>query len=65
MGTLEWIPRVIERFPLKGLGKAIQVDASTQSVSEDKIISTDPPYYDNICYADPSDFFLYLVKKFS
>ena len=63
MGTLEWIPRVIERFPLKGLGKAIQVDASTQSVSEDKIISTDPPYYDNICYADLSDFFYIWLRS--
>lgn len=27
------------------------------------IISTDPPYYDNIGYADISDFFLYLVTS--
>ncbi len=38
-------------------GYSIQQDASTQSVSLHKVISTDPPYYDNIGYADLSDFF--------
>jgi len=28
-----------------------------QKLSNNKIISTDPPYYDNICYSDLSDFF--------
>ena len=36
---------------------ARQCDAATQSVSVDKLVSTDPPYYDNIGYADLSDFF--------
>lgn len=34
-----------------------QDNALTQILSKIKIISTDPPYYDNICYADLSDFF--------
>jgi putative DNA methylase len=38
-------------------GKVEQADAQTQQLSESKIISTDPPYYDNIAYADLSDFF--------
>jgi putative DNA methylase len=38
-------------------GKAIQADAAIQTNSKGKIISTDPPYYDNICYSDLSDFF--------
>lgn len=38
-------------------GKAIQFDAQTQTISKNKVISTDPPYYDNIAYADLSDFF--------
>lgn len=38
-------------------GNATQADAITHTNSKDKIISTDPPYYDNICYADLSDFF--------
>jgi putative DNA methylase len=38
-------------------GFSTQHNASTQSVSLHKVISTDPPYYDNIGYADLSDFF--------
>ncbi|MDR1283316.1 MAG: DUF1156 domain-containing protein [Opitutaceae bacterium] len=38
-------------------GFATQADAQTQSISRLKVISTDPPYYDNIGYADLSDFF--------
>lgn len=38
-------------------GTAIQADAATQVISSKKLVSTDPPYYDNISYADLSDFF--------
>jgi putative DNA methylase len=38
-------------------GSSNQVDASTQVISQNKVVSTDPPYYDNISYADLSDFF--------
>ena len=34
-----------------------QADARTQTFSLNKVVSTDPPYYDNIPYADLSDFF--------
>lgn len=34
-----------------------QADAQSQSISKSKVISTDPPYYDNVGYADLSDFF--------
>jgi putative DNA methylase len=44
-------------------GYAQQSDASTQSVSLDKVISTDPPYYDNIPYADLSDFFYAWMQR--
>ena len=43
---------------------ASQVDAANQMVSVDKVISTDPPYYDNIGYADLSDFF-YVWLRYS
>lgn len=38
-------------------GTAMQADAQTQEISKGKFVSTDPPYYDNIGYADLSDFF--------
>ena len=44
-------------------GKAIQADVNRQSVSVGKIISTDPPYYDNIGYADLSDFFYIWLRR--
>lgn len=44
-------------------GQAFQEDASTQSISANKIISTDPPYYDNVPYADLSDFFYLWMRR--
>jgi putative DNA methylase len=44
-------------------GFASQQDAQTQSVSYAKVVSTDPPYYDNIGYADLSDFFYVWLRK--
>lgn len=52
--------RQIKGFEALGngvVGKADQQDAAKQSVSVGKVVSTDPPYYDNIGYADLSDFF--------
>ena len=57
-GALEWIERVI-KTTLSALsdGEAFQIDARIQSESQYRVVSTDPPYYDNIGYADLSDFF--------
>jgi len=44
-------------------GYALQADAVSQNISENKVISTDPPYYDNIAYADLSDFFYGFQRK--
>jgi putative DNA methylase len=38
-------------------GTAVQADAQSQDITHSKVVSTDPPYYDNIGYADLSDFF--------
>ena len=47
----------------RGLGVAVQADAQTQEISARKVISTDPPYYDNIGYADLSDFFYVWLRN--
>jgi len=47
----------IAAFPANIVAFAEQANASVQEISCSKIISTDPPYYDNISYADLSDFF--------
>jgi putative DNA methylase len=44
-------------------GFADQVDAQSQTISSGKVISTDPPYYDNIGYADLSDFFYVWLRR--
>ncbi|HEY8905404.1 MAG TPA: DUF1156 domain-containing protein, partial [Rhodoferax sp.] len=53
----------IRDFPRNGKGWAQQADASTQNISVNKVVSTDPPYYDNIGYADLSDFFYVWLRK--
>jgi putative DNA methylase len=44
-------------------GGAKQADAQTQTLSAIKVLSTDPPYYDNIGYADLSDFFYVWLRR--
>ncbi|WP_236840469.1 DUF1156 domain-containing protein [Bosea sp. RAC05] len=44
-------------------GSVSQENAQSQKIAEDKIISTDPPYYDNIGYADLSDFLFIWLKR--
>ena len=48
-----------------GFGFATQSDAGSQtlSLSLSKVVSTDPPYYDNIGYADLSDFFYVWLRR--
>ncbi|MBT7567303.1 DUF1156 domain-containing protein [archaeon] len=44
-------------------GYSTQQDAKTQTISSNKIISTDPPYYNNIVYSDLSDFFYVWLRR--
>ena len=46
-----------------GSGRAQQNDATSQNFSGNKLVSTDPPYYDNIGYADLSDFFYVWLRR--
>jgi putative DNA methylase len=61
--AFEWVSKSIETLAAIGQGTVKQDDAQSQSVSADKIISTDPPYYDNIGYADLSDFFYVWLRR--
>jgi putative DNA methylase len=44
-------------------GTAGQADAQSQEIAVAKVVSTDPPYYDNIGYADLSDFFYVWLRR--
>lgn len=62
--TLKNMMRVLDGYRnLAAQGMACQADAQTQNISLGKIISTDPPYYDNIAYADLSDFFYIWLRR--
>ncbi|MBK9130404.1 MAG: DUF1156 domain-containing protein [Gammaproteobacteria bacterium] len=59
----DWTSKALANTPANSLGFAHQQDAATQNTSINKIISTDPPYYDNIGYADLSDFFYVWMRR--
>lgn len=59
--TIEWPASVIKDLGTEGF--AVQADAQMQTISDGKIVSTDPPYYDNISYANLSDFFYVWLRK--
>jgi putative DNA methylase len=54
--------RVVERLDARTIGYAGQCDARKKSYGF-RIVSTDPPYYDNIGYADLSDFFYVWMRR--
>ncbi len=54
---LEWVEKSVREMPAGILGQVKQHSASTHNNLHQVIVSTDPPYYDNIGYADLSDFF--------
>ena len=64
-GALEWVAEVIDGVPTTALGSAAQCDATAQaSMPVQRLaISTDPPYYDNIGYADLADFFYVWLRR--
>jgi putative DNA methylase len=56
-GSLEWVPKCLEKLPCGKPGSVMQCDAQSDNGLRGIMISTDPPYYDSIIYADFSDFF--------
>lgn len=60
---IEWVERVVRNFVPGNKGFSKQNDAQTQSLSLEKVVSTDPPYYDNIGYADLSDYFYVWLRR--
>ena len=44
-------------------GTVLQADVNHQPPISNRLVSTDPPYYDNIAYADLSDFFYVWLRR--
>lgn len=63
MAMVDWSWKALAHTPASQDGYASQKDAQTQTISTNKVVSTDPPYYDNIGYADLSDFFYVWLRK--
>ena len=60
---IEWIIRCIANLPTNSNGIVRQHDAQTDNGLRNIAISTDPPYYDNIGYADLSDYFYIWMRQ--
>ncbi|WP_299517926.1 DUF1156 domain-containing protein [uncultured Serinicoccus sp.] len=60
--TIPGIVAVLERVDPSADGDAKQADAATRDFSG-AVVSTDPPYYDNIGYSDLSDFFYVWLRR--
>ena len=66
LGAVDWTAESIDGVAAghgSPLGAAVQADAGNQIPSVDRVVSTDPPYYDNIGYADLSDFFYVWLRR--
>lgn len=59
----EWVVKSIQQLPASSNGYAVQHDARAERSEINLLISTDPPYYDNICYGDLSDFFYLWLRR--
>ncbi len=62
LSNVDWVLKALERFSPAASGIENQHDAQTVKFPSEAVISTDPPYYDNIGYADLSDFFFCWLK---
>lgn len=64
VGAVSWITKVIEISPCTTKGVVKQIDATiSDAYAKSIVVSTDPPYYDNIGYADLSDFFYVWLRR--
>ena len=61
-GQVKWIAEVVERLPADSAGNARQLSADARDYTG-LVVSTDPPYYDNIGYSDLSDFFYVWLRR--
>lgn len=64
IGAVEWVTKVVEISPCTTKGDVKQIDATiSDAYTKSIVVSTDPPYYNNIGYADLSDFFYVWLRR--
>ena len=62
-GTTHSLCEVLDKFAPRSAGTGVQADAARARPAHRTVVSTDPPYYDNIGYADLSDFFYVWLRR--
>ncbi len=62
-GITKAFSKTFESVHTNASGRSQQADARVQNISCNKLIFTDPPYYDNIGYADLSEFFYVWLRR--
>ncbi len=62
-GAVDWVSNVVRLLPTNPSSTAIQRDAAHLRPEPSGLISTDPPYYDNIGYSDLSDYFYVWLRR--
>ena len=60
--SFQFLPKAIDHLPSSGVASVLQQDARSDTAVA-ALLSTDPPYYDNIGYADLSDFFYIWLRR--
>lgn len=62
-GAIKWVILSLNKLPISGNATVYQFDAQSDIGLRDVLVSTDPPYYDNIGYADLSDYFYIWMRQ--
>jgi putative DNA methylase len=60
---VEWGFKTLDQLQFAASGRVVQQDAQTAAYPNGTVVSTDPPYYDNIGYADLSDYFYAWMRR--
>ncbi len=72
MAQIAWVAKAVETLPKNGHnGRGFQADAASSPQAtrflpqrgSHLVTSTDPPYYDNVAFADLSDFFYVWLRR--
>lgn len=58
-----WTADTVSQLHARGTAEVDQADAATRVFDGKSLISTDPPYYDNIGYSDLSDYFYVWLRR--
>jgi putative DNA methylase len=63
LGQVEYLVNAIATLPAEGTARVLQRDARVLPTDRKVVVSCDPPYYDNVPYADLSDFFYVWFRR--